>query len=33
MPAVAMDIETLRKLLDIIEDTLTNDLQKIIENA
>jgi adenosylmethionine-8-amino-7-oxononanoate aminotransferase len=31
MPAVAMDIATLRKLLDIIEDTLTSDLQKIIE--
>ena len=26
MPAVAMDIETLKKLLDIIEETLTNDL-------
>lgn len=33
MPAVGMDLETLRKLLDIIEDSLTNDLQKIIESA
>ncbi len=30
MPAPAMDIETLRKLLDIIEDTLVNDVPKII---
>ncbi|MHC4231421.1 MAG: adenosylmethionine--8-amino-7-oxononanoate transaminase [Planctomycetota bacterium] len=31
MPAVAMDIETLKKLLDIIEDTLKNDLPKMIK--
>ena len=32
MPAVAMDVETLIKLLDIIEDTLKNDLPKMIED-
>jgi adenosylmethionine-8-amino-7-oxononanoate aminotransferase len=31
MPAVAMDIETLTKLFDIIEDTLINDASKIVE--
>jgi adenosylmethionine-8-amino-7-oxononanoate aminotransferase len=31
MPAVAMDIKTLTKLLDIIEDTLKNDLPKMIK--
>ncbi|MHC5120227.1 MAG: adenosylmethionine--8-amino-7-oxononanoate transaminase, partial [Planctomycetota bacterium] len=31
MPAVAMDIQTLQKLLDIIEDTLINDVSKIVE--
>jgi adenosylmethionine-8-amino-7-oxononanoate aminotransferase len=31
MPAVAMDIETLKKLLDIIKDTLKNDLPKMIK--
>jgi adenosylmethionine-8-amino-7-oxononanoate aminotransferase len=31
MPAVAIDIETLTKLLDIIEDTLINDVSNIIE--
>ena len=30
MPAIAMDIETLTKLLDIIEETLENELPKII---
>ncbi|MHC4292636.1 MAG: adenosylmethionine--8-amino-7-oxononanoate transaminase, partial [Planctomycetota bacterium] len=30
MPAVGMDKETLTKLLDIIEDTLVNDLIKIV---
>jgi adenosylmethionine-8-amino-7-oxononanoate aminotransferase len=30
MPAVAMDTETLIKLLDIVEDTLVNDLIKIV---
>ncbi|MEN8128041.1 MAG: adenosylmethionine--8-amino-7-oxononanoate transaminase [Planctomycetota bacterium] len=30
MPAVAMDIETLTKLLDIIEETLVNDVLKIV---
>ncbi|MHC5083201.1 MAG: adenosylmethionine--8-amino-7-oxononanoate transaminase [Planctomycetota bacterium] len=30
MPAVGMDIETLKKLLEIIEETLTDDLPKII---
>lgn len=30
MPAVAMDMETLAKLLDIIEDTLTNEMPKMI---
>jgi adenosylmethionine-8-amino-7-oxononanoate aminotransferase len=29
MPAVAMDMKTLRKLLDIVEDTLRNDLSII----
>jgi adenosylmethionine-8-amino-7-oxononanoate transaminase len=32
MPAVAMDIATLRTLLEIINDTLTNNLQKLTEN-
>lgn len=32
MPAVAMDIETLTKLLDIIEDTLKNNLPKIAKD-
>lgn len=31
MPPVAIDIETLRKLLDIVYDTIENDLQKIIK--
>lgn len=31
MPAVAMDIETLKKLLDIIEETLKNDLPEIVK--
>jgi adenosylmethionine---8-amino-7-oxononanoate aminotransferase len=31
MPAVGMDVETLRKLLDIVEETLASDLQRIIE--
>jgi adenosylmethionine-8-amino-7-oxononanoate aminotransferase len=31
MPAVAMDIKTLTKLLDIIEDTLINDVPKFVE--
>ena len=31
MPAVAMDTKTLRKLLAIIEETLKNELPKIIE--
>ena len=31
MPAVAMDMETLTILLDILEDTLTNDVPKIAE--
>jgi adenosylmethionine-8-amino-7-oxononanoate aminotransferase len=31
MPAVAMDMETLTKLLDIIEDTLNNDLSKMLK--
>jgi adenosylmethionine-8-amino-7-oxononanoate aminotransferase len=31
MPAVAMDMQTLQKLLDIIEDTLINDVSKIVE--
>ncbi len=30
MPAVAMDVETLRKLLNIIEDALTNDVPGIV---
>ena len=30
MPAVGMDVETLRKLLEIIEDALTDDLLKIV---
>jgi adenosylmethionine-8-amino-7-oxononanoate aminotransferase len=29
MPAVGMDMETLRKLLDIVEDTLKNDVPKM----
>ena len=29
MPAVGMDVETLRKLLDIVEETLVNDLPKM----
>jgi adenosylmethionine-8-amino-7-oxononanoate aminotransferase len=33
MPPVAIDIETLRKLLDIVYDTLENDLQGIIDKA
>jgi adenosylmethionine-8-amino-7-oxononanoate aminotransferase len=33
MPAVAIDIETLRKLLDIVEDTLINDLPEILKDA
>ena len=33
MPAVAMDIETLRILLDIIEDTLNNELSKMACHA
>jgi adenosylmethionine-8-amino-7-oxononanoate aminotransferase len=33
MPAVAMDIETLTKLLDIVEDTLENDLSDSICHA
>jgi adenosylmethionine-8-amino-7-oxononanoate transaminase len=32
MPAVAMDTETLTKLLDIIEDTLVNDLPNMIRD-
>jgi len=31
MPAVAMDMQTLQKLLDIIEDMLINDVSKIVE--
>ena len=31
MPPVAIDIETLRKLLDIVYDTIKNDLQGIIK--
>ena len=31
MPAVAMDMETLRKLLDIVEETLKNDFLGIIK--
>jgi adenosylmethionine-8-amino-7-oxononanoate aminotransferase len=30
MPAVGMDIETLKKLLDIVEETLTNEMPKLI---
>lgn len=30
MPAVAMDTETLAKLLDIVEETLTDDLPKLV---
>ena len=33
MPAVAMDLETLTKLLDIIEDTLIKDLPAIIKEC
>ena len=33
MPAVAMDVETLRKLLDIVEDTIKNDLPKMTCHA
>jgi hypothetical protein len=33
MPAVAMDMETLNKLLDIIEEMLINDLPKLICHA
>jgi adenosylmethionine-8-amino-7-oxononanoate aminotransferase len=33
MPAVGMDIETLTKLLDIIEDTLIKDLPAIIKEC
>jgi adenosylmethionine-8-amino-7-oxononanoate aminotransferase len=33
MPAVAMDLETLQKLLDIIEDTLIKDLTAIIKEC
>ena len=31
MPAVAMDFQTLQRLLDTIEDTLINDVSKIVE--
>jgi adenosylmethionine-8-amino-7-oxononanoate aminotransferase len=31
MPAVAMDLETLEKLLGIVSDTIENDLPKIVE--
>jgi hypothetical protein len=31
MPPVGIDIETLRKLLDIVYDTIENDLPKIIK--
>ena len=33
MPAVAMDAETLHKLLDVIEDTLKNDLMEIMKKC
>ena len=33
MPAVGMDMETLRRLLDIIEDILKNDLPKLTCHA
>ena len=33
MPAVAMDVETLTKLLDIIEDTLKKDLPLLVEEC
>ena len=31
MPLVAIDLSTLRKLLDIVYDTIQNDLPKIVK--
>jgi adenosylmethionine-8-amino-7-oxononanoate aminotransferase len=33
MPPVAIDLETLKKLLDIVYDTIKNDLPKIVKNV